>query len=62
MPPLTRQEILTRWPSAALRPAPITLWRWLARACELKVLIRQGDGNKADPFRHGLATAEQEGT
>jgi hypothetical protein len=28
--PLTRHEILTRWPGPATRPTANTLWRWLS--------------------------------
>jgi hypothetical protein len=53
--PLTRQGILDRWPHAATRPAPNTLWRWLMRACELGVLVRDGDGMKGAAYRFALA-------
>jgi hypothetical protein len=56
--PLTRHEILARWPSPATRPTPNTLWRWLCRACELGVLARHGSGSKTDAFRDGVAASE----
>jgi len=53
--PLTRQGILERWPHAATCPSPSTLWRWLMRACELGVLVRDGDGMKGAAYRFTLA-------
>jgi len=55
--PLSRHEILARWPVGVPAPAAVTLWRWLERACTMNVLLRQGEGNKADAFRYGLAGA-----
>jgi hypothetical protein len=53
--PLTRQEILSRWPTPATCPTANTLWRWLTRACELGILACFGAGTKLDPFRYRLA-------
>jgi hypothetical protein len=53
--PLTRQQILDGWPHPATRPAPNTLWRWLARACDLGLLARSGEGNKAEAYRYAVA-------
>jgi hypothetical protein len=58
--PLTRHEILARWPSPATRPTANTLWRWLSRACELGVLVRQGEGSKTDAFRYGVAASGEQ--
>ena len=52
--PLTRQEILARWPEAQPPPSADSLWRWLTRACELGTLVRTGAGTKAGAFRYGL--------
>src|SRR5262249_4514667 len=38
--PLTRQEILARWPEGEPRPRADSLWRTLARGCELGILVR----------------------
>ncbi len=53
--PLTRQEILARWPDAEPPPRPDSLWRTLSRGCELGLFIRTGAGTKAEAFRYGLA-------
>jgi hypothetical protein len=52
--PLTRQEILARWPEGEA-PRADSLWRLLTRGCELGVLVRAGAGNKAEAFRYRLA-------
>ncbi len=54
---LTRQEILARWPESEPPPRADSLWRTLARGCELGILVRTGAGTKAEAFRYGLATA-----
>ncbi len=53
--PLTRQEILARWPEGEPPPRADSLWRSLTRGCELGVLVRTGAGTKAEAFRYGLA-------
>jgi hypothetical protein len=53
--PLTRQEILARWPESEPPPRADSLWRTLTRACELGIFIRTGEGTKAEAFRYGLA-------
>jgi hypothetical protein len=53
--PMTRQEILARWPQGEPPPRPDSLWRTLTRGCELGVLVRTGEGNKAEAFRYGVA-------
>lgn len=53
--PLTRQEILARWPDAGSPPRPDSLWRCLTRGCELGILVRTGAGTKSEAFRYGLA-------
>jgi hypothetical protein len=55
--PLTRQEILARWPEGEL-PRADTLWRCLTRGCDLGILIRTGEGNKAEAFRYSLAAPQ----
>jgi hypothetical protein len=56
--PLTRQEILARWPDGERPPRPDSLWRSLARGCELGILVRTGAGNKGEALRYGLAKRE----
>jgi hypothetical protein len=52
--PLTRQELLARWPGPA--PRPDTLWRALARGVERGLFIVRGTGTRTDPLRYGLAS------
>jgi hypothetical protein len=56
--PLTCQEILARWPEVEPRPRADSLWRSLARACELGILVRWGDGTKNAAYRYGLASLQ----
>ncbi len=51
--PLTRQEILARWPEAE-PPRADSLWRTLTRGCEMGIFVRTGAGTKAEAFRYGL--------
>jgi hypothetical protein len=53
--PLTRQEILARWPEGESPPHADSLARSLRRGCELGLLVRTGAGTKAEAFRYGLA-------
>jgi hypothetical protein len=56
--PLTRQEILARWPQGE-RPLHVdSLWRCLTRGCEAGLFVRTGEGNKAEAFRNGLAQGQ----
>jgi hypothetical protein len=51
--PLTRQEILDRWPTTT-PPAGNTLWRALTSGCDQGLLVRTGAGTKAEAFRYGV--------
>jgi hypothetical protein len=51
--PLTRHELLARWPGPA--PRPDSLWRALTRGVERGVFIVQGTGTRTDALRYGLA-------
>jgi hypothetical protein len=53
--PLTRQEIIDRWPEGEPPPRADSLWRSLARGCQAGILIRSGEGTKVEAFRYGLA-------
>ena len=46
--PLTRQEILARWPEGE-PPRADSLWRSLARGCELGILVRSGGSEPGEP-------------
>ena len=52
--PLTRREILHRWPDSALTPARLTLWKWLGRAVREGRVLQDGRGTRRDPFRYQL--------
>ena len=54
--PLTRQDLLARWPQGE-PPRAETLWRALTRGCEQGVFIRSGEGTKTNAFRYALAQA-----
>lgn len=50
--PLTRNELLARWPGAA--PREDTFWRTLARGLQTGIFARTGSGTRTDAFRYGL--------
>jgi len=52
--PLTREKILARWPQEHPKPSPVTLWRWLDRAVEEKLVACRGRGNRSIPHRFML--------
>jgi hypothetical protein len=60
--PLTRNELLARWPGSA--PRPDTLWRTLTRGVQCGLFVATGAGTRTDPLRYGLAnpTAQAEVT
>jgi hypothetical protein len=53
--PLTRQELLARWPDADPPPRADSLWRLLSRGCEQGLFIRSGEGTRNDAFRYALS-------
>jgi hypothetical protein len=53
--PLTRQEILDRWPEGEPPPRADSLWRSLTRGCELGILVRTGAGTRMEAYRYSLA-------
>jgi hypothetical protein len=55
--PLTRQEILSRWPEGESPPRADSLWRLLARGCEMGLFVRSGDGTKAEAFGYEVGAA-----
>ncbi len=59
MTPLTRKEILSRWPQGEPPPRPDSLWRSLTRGCETGLFIRSGEGTKAEAFAYELAGRQQ---
>jgi len=54
--PLTHAEILQRWPEELERPGRVTLFRWLNKAHEQKLVRRSGRGRANDPWRYWLET------
>jgi hypothetical protein len=52
--PLTRADILDRWPPGSPPPSAATLSRWLARAVELGLLHYSGAGHRFDPYVYRL--------
>jgi len=57
--PLTRQEVLARWPAERNSPHAGTLWRWLNRAQELGLVVMTGHGTKLEPCQYVLRVKEQ---
>jgi hypothetical protein len=55
---LTRPEIAKSWPPDLVRPTRMTLWRWLDRAVNQGLLLRDGSGWKTKPFRYWLPGQE----
>jgi hypothetical protein len=52
--PLSRQEILSRWPEGE-PPRADSLWRTLTRGCQTGLFVRSGEGTKTEAFRYGVA-------
>jgi hypothetical protein len=50
----THDELLMDWPANLERPSAATLYDWLNRAFEGKLLRRSGSGRKSDPYRYRL--------
>ena len=55
--PLSREEILCRWPEGEPPPRADSLWRSLTRGCELGLFVRSGEGTKTEAFRYEVAEA-----
>src|SRR5262245_15163221 len=56
--PMTRKDILARWPPVELQPSEATLWRWLERAVTAGTCFRTGTGRCNSPFRYWLPEAQ----
>lgn len=52
--PLNRVEIHRGWPDGQMRPAKLTLWRWLTRAVRERWILCDGTGSRKDPYRYQL--------
>ncbi len=55
---LTRAEIRRAWPEAEAAPSRATLGRWLERAAEQGLVLRDGQGHAGDPYRYWLKERE----
>jgi len=55
---LTRQDIGKDWPPDFDKPHPTTLYKWLDRAVREGLILSEGSGRKAEPFRYWLAERE----
>jgi hypothetical protein len=56
--PLTRQEILAKWPTGEHLPRADSLWRSLTHGCQAGLFVRTGAGTKTEAFRYALAKRE----
>lgn len=55
---LTRFDILDEWPDDFAKPSAGTLMRWLQSAVAAGLVLMEGTGRKADPWRYWVAAAE----
>jgi len=51
---MTRGDILRRWPESAVRPAKLTLWRWLSQVVKDGKVLQGGRGDRKDPYCYHL--------
>ena len=58
--PLTRDEILARWPTGVAIPSPETLWRVLNQGVAAGVFVRSGAGRRGEGFRYELVRGEDQ--
>ena len=56
---LTRAEVLRAWPADFPRPSETVLWRWLNRAVKEGLVLHEGTGRRAAPFRYWLDGMEE---
>jgi AAA domain len=50
----SHEDLLMDWPADQPRPSKTTLYEWLNRAYEAKLIRRVGAGRRKDPFRYRL--------
>ena len=55
---LTRGDILGEWPADFDRPSATALRKWLDRAVQRGLVVCEGSGRKADPFRYWFPARE----
>ena len=58
--PLTRQQLLARWPATERRPHGVTVWKWLDAAAAVGRVVRRGTGRRNNPYRYRLPPAQGE--
>jgi hypothetical protein len=56
----THHELLMDWPADQDKPSSATLYDWLNRAFEQKLLRRHGTGRREDPYRYRLTNEDDE--
>lgn len=56
----THQELLMDWPSDLVKPSSPTLYEWLNRAFDQKLVRREGTGRRLDPYRYRLENEDDE--
>ena len=57
---ITLKEIAEYWPDDADKPSRATLYAWLGIAYDSKLIRRQGQGNKHDPWRYRLENEDDQ--
>jgi hypothetical protein len=55
---LTRRAIQAEWPPDFIKPAQVSLWRYLDQAVARGLVRQDGTGRKSDPFRYWLPEKE----
>jgi hypothetical protein len=55
---LTRRTIQAEWPPDFIKPAQVSLWRYLDQAVARGLVLQDGSGRKSDPFRYWLPEKE----
>ena len=56
---LSQREVAGKLTAAGEEPARQTLWRWLDHAVRRGLLLREGDGKRASPYRYWLPGQEE---
>ena len=56
----THHELLADWPADREKPSPSALYEWLNRAYAEKLVRREGEGLRSDPYRYRLSDKADE--
>jgi hypothetical protein len=56
---LTRTELHEAWPTEEAAPTAVTLWRWLERGVAEGTMLRDGKGERNEPYRYWLRGQEE---